>query len=145
MTMRFEHYLLCEGKVNLAHKIGDILTALQSLSEDSNSLSKRAMERGVTQVVDQIRRILHDRWEDSERPYLLSLQKVAVALMNALSETDGDMPSVLASAVAEIERASSKLEEPINSVGSEKDSVDDRPEDGVGLDSELPDELGSDE
>lgn len=140
--MRFEYFLMNEGKVDLAQKMGDILTAVQGLSDDASGLSRRAMDRGINQVVDQIRRVLHGHWDDTERPYLLTLQKIGVALMNVLSETDGDIPSVLISSVSELERALSKIEEPINTVGVDKD-VDEKPDDQVDSDSELPDEIGS--
>jgi hypothetical protein len=140
--VRFEYFLMNEGKVNLAQNMGDILTAIQGLSDDASGLSRRAMDRGINQVVDQIRRTLHGHWEDTERPFLLTLQKIGVALMNVLSETDGDIPSVLISSVSELERALSKIEEPINTVGAEKD-VDEKPDDEVDSGSGLPDEIGS--
>ena len=117
--MRFRDFLLNENKVYLSEKIGDLLTSLQNLQEDADGLSARAMERGLRGVVNQIRKILHSRWDDSEKATLLLLQKIGVGIMSGLDETDVDMKELVASAVSELERNDS--EEPVNTLGSEEE------------------------
>jgi hypothetical protein len=135
----FGDFLLNEGRVYLANKIGDILTALQNLSEDAQGgLGRRACERGVQKVVDQIRRVLHSHWDDTEKNALEVLQTVAVGLMVGLEKTEVDLPSLMASAVESIQDISSKLEEPLNNLGSESDQDPDEDDDGdLGVSGEI--------
>lgn len=135
----FSDFLLNEGRVYLANKIGDILTALQNLSEDAQGgLGRRACERGVQKVVDQIRRVLHSHWDDTEKNALEVLQTVAVGLMVGLEKTEVDLPSLMASAVESIQDISSKLEEPLNNLGSESDQDPDEDDDGdLGVSGEI--------
>ncbi len=129
----FNDFLLNEGRTYLANKVGDILTALQNLSEDAQGgLGRRAVERAVQKIVDQIRRILHSHWDDTEKYALETLQKVGVGMMVGLEKAEVDLPALMASAVETIEQISSKLGEPINNVASEKE-VDDSDDDDYDL------------
>ncbi len=134
---KFENFLLNEGRVYLANKVGDVLNALQNLSDDaSNGLGRRACERGVQKIVDQIRRILHSSWDDTERGALEGLQKVAVGMLTGLEKTEVDLPSLMASAVETVEEISSNLDEPINSLGNEVEKKEEE-------DYDLGDEIGA--
>jgi len=135
----FEGFLLNEGRVYLANKIGDILTALQNLSDDAQGgLGRRACERGVQKIVDQMRRVLHSHWDDTEKNALEVLQKVGVGLMVGLEQTEVDLPALMASAVEAVQEVSSKLEEPINDLGSESDNdPDEEQDDDLGVSDEI--------
>ncbi len=144
--MRFKQFLLFESKAYLGQRVGDILTALQNLQEDSAGMSARALERSMSKTVDHIRKILHGRWDDSDKKDLKSLQKVGVAMMKAMDETGSDIPSVLASCVAELESLSERIEQPLNNLGSEKSAVDSDREkllDSDDSSGDLPEELGA--
>lgn len=118
MIDQFKSFLFNETKYYLGQRAGDILTALQNLQDDSNTLGNRALIRASQGVVNQIRRILHGRWDEGDVKYLKHLQKIGVAIMQAIDEK-GDLPEVISSAVAEVEKMLSDLETPVNSLGSE--------------------------
>lgn len=124
MRDRFKDYLLNENKYYLGQKAGDLLTAVQSLGEDAPNLGNRALIRAVQGVINQIRRILHGRWDDGDIKYLKSLQKIGVALCKAIDDKE-DIPTVINSVGQELEALLSKMEVPVNSLGSEDEGGDD--------------------
>jgi hypothetical protein len=124
MINQFRSYLLNESKHYLGQRSGDILTALQNLQDDAAGMGSRALIRACQGVVNQIRRIVHGRWDDEDFKYLESLQKVGVAMMKAIDENE-DMQEVISSSVMELEDLLSKLEVPINSLGSEDGGTQD--------------------
>ena len=121
MSIYFKSFLLNENKYYLGQKIGDILAALQSLSEDASNIGNRGLIRASQGIVNQIRRILHGRWEDEDVNSLKELQKVGVALCKAI-DTKDDLASVITGAVDVIEKITQDMEVPINDVGSEQES-----------------------
>jgi len=123
---QFRYFLLNESKQYLGQRAGDILTALQNLHEDAASMGNRALIRASTGIVNQIRRILHGRWDDEDVQHLKSLQKIGVALMKAIDEND-DLQEVVASSVSEMEGMLDKLQVPINSLGNEDKPTDSQP------------------
>jgi hypothetical protein len=118
MHDQFKYFLINEQKFYLGAKAGDILTALQNLEEDAPNMGNRALNRAAQGIVNQIRRVLHGRWDDSDVKYLKKLQKVGVALMKAIDEKD-DMEEIVASSGAELQSLLTDLEMPINSLGGE--------------------------
>lgn len=123
MIDQFKSFLLNETKHYLGQRSGDILTALQNLQDDSAGLGQRALLRACQGVVNQIRRILHGRWDEEDVQYLKRLQKVGVAIMRAIDENE-DLQEVIASSVAEIEKMLDDLQVPINSLGTEDTESD---------------------
>jgi hypothetical protein len=115
---QFKYYLLSESKHYLGQRSGDILTALQNLQEDAPGMGQRALLRASQGIVNQIRRILHGRWDEEDVQYLKRLQKIGVAIMKAIDENE-DIKEVISSAVAEMEGMLNKLQMPINSLGTE--------------------------
>lgn len=120
----FKDFLLNEAKHYLGERAGDILTALQNLQQDGTNMGTRALTRACEGIVNQIRRILHGRWDEEDVKYLKNLQKVGVALMKAIEENE-DMQQVIASCVSELEGMLDGLQVPINSLGSEFNNVKD--------------------
>lgn len=118
MIDQFRSFLLNEQRHYLGQRAGDILSALQNLQDDSGALGNRALIRACQSIVNQIRKILHGRWDEADVKYLKYLQKVGVAIMKAIDEKD-DLKEVIASAASEMEGLLNKLEMPINSLGSE--------------------------
>lgn len=123
MKPNFKIYLLNESKSHLGQKIGDILTALQSLSEDSPHLGSRQLLQASKGIANQIRKTVKDDWPDTETATLRILQKVGIALMKAIDE-NGDLKDVIPSAVQELQKASSDLGEPVNDLGSQDNPQD---------------------
>lgn len=121
MHDQFRSFLLNESKHYLGQRSGDILTALQNLQEDMDGLGKRAVMRAAQGIVNQIRIILHGRWDEQDVKYLKSLQKIGVALMKSIDEND-DVKEIVASSVMELEGLLDKLQMPINNLGTEDNS-----------------------
>lgn len=118
MINQFKNYLLNEQKHYLGQRSGDILTALQNLQDDAENMGSRVLIRVCQGIVNQIRIILHGRWDEEDVKYLKKLQKIGVALMRAVDDND-DLPQVISSAVMELEGLLNDLQMPINSLGTE--------------------------
>lgn len=118
--MKFKEYLLNEDKDYLGQKAGDILSAIQSLGEDAPQMGARAVVRAAEGIVNQIRRILHGRWDEKDLKYLKKLQKIGVALMKGI-DSDGDLEEIVASAQHELENVLDDMGTPINTLGSEEE------------------------
>ena len=114
----FTLYLLNEAQTHFAQKSGDILTALQNLHDDGENLGTRQLVKAAQGIVNQIRRILHDTWPDTEKDALEVLQKIAVALSKAIDENT-DLKDIIASSIEELQQATGEAGEPINDLGSE--------------------------
>jgi len=110
-------FIINEQRGHLAEKVGDILTALQSLKEDAPNLGNRQLLRAFEGIADQIRRIIKDHWPDTELPTLKTLQRIAVALMKA-KDSNADTKEVIVSAVAELEQSVEDLGMPVNKLAS---------------------------
>jgi flagellar hook-associated protein FlgK len=113
--MRFKHFLLNENKAFFATKMGDLLTALQELEQNAAHIGARQQVANAEQIVNYIRKILHDNWSKEEEQYLATLQKVGVAIMRCIDEAD-DMPSIIASCTREIEKLMGDIGTPINNL-----------------------------
>lgn len=119
MLDQFRSFLLHESKHYLGQRSGDLLNALQNLQDDADGLGNRALLRSCRGIVNQIRRILHGRWEEEDKKYLKELQKIGVAIMKAVDE-NGDLQEVISSSVTELETLLDKLQVPINSLATEE-------------------------
>lgn len=113
----FKSYLLKEQTEFLAQKIGDVLSGVQSLSDDATNLGSRQLVRAADNIVNQMRRILNGRWSKQETRYLREIQKVAVALAKAVDSNE-NVPEILSGASAELEKLLSGLGYPLNKIGS---------------------------
>lgn len=118
---RFKLYLINETNQHLAQKIGDILTALQSLNDDAKHLGSRQLIQACKGISNQIRKILKDNWPDTSLDALKSLQKVGVALMRAI-DSNQDIKETIASAVQELQQTSNDLGQPINDLSPPEDN-----------------------
>jgi hypothetical protein len=124
MKNQFRSYLLTEEKVYLGQRIGDVLTALQELSDHAPNMGKRHLMRIIVNIVKQLRRILHGSWSYEEEKYLKELQKIGVALMKGL-DTNDDLLQVIASCTAACEKLSDKMDTPINNLSAPATTEDD--------------------
>jgi hypothetical protein len=130
-AIHFKNFLINENKYYLGQKVGDILSALQSLSEDAPNLGNRALIRASQGIINQIRRVVHGRWDDEDLNSLKSLQKVGVAICKAIDEKS-DMSGILAGAVAVIEKITQDSEVPVNDLASDQDADEEEsPENGL--------------
>lgn len=139
--MRFKEFLLNEGKVYLGSKVGEVLSAVQSLEEDQDGMGAREYVRFCEKVVVAIRRILHSGWSQNEFKYLKKLQKIGVAIMRAVEKKD-DLKDVMKSSRQELEKLSSELGLPVNQIGDEEAELSDNAPPNPPPPSESPDQQG---
>ena len=113
-NMGFKDFLLNEGRNYLGKQIGDILTSLQEIQEDSPNLGMRHLSRLVDTEIDNMRAILKDNWtEEEQREFLPTIQKVAVFLKKTI-EDKGDLRETLPAALKELENLSGRLGVKVN-------------------------------
>lgn len=117
METHFKAFLLNEENQYFGAKVGDVLAAVQELSQDAQNMNSRHLTRLVTQVVNQIRAILRSRWSIRQRPRLERLQRDGVALLKSL---DGELDIVptLASVSYDLASLMGDLKTPINQTGT---------------------------
>lgn len=120
-NMRFRDYLLNEDASFLNEKIGDLTNAMQNLLDNSEGMGKRQVVTASEKIVNQIRTILHTHWAKKDTQYLASLQKVGVAIMNAIEEKD-DLNDIMTASVEELQKLSDNIGAPINTLASPKES-----------------------
>jgi hypothetical protein len=116
--MDFKYFILNEGQSYFAQKLGDILEAMQDLDQNSKNIGTRQLVHYSEEIVNQIRRILHTHWSKEEEKYLRILQKVGVGIMRAIDEKD-DLPTIISSAVQEVQKLMGDLGVPMNNLGAE--------------------------
>lgn len=117
--MNFKDFLLTEADNYFAQRVSDILNALQDLNDSSGDMGTRHLVSNAQGIVNQIRRIVHTHWPQSQEPNLKTLQKCGVAIMKAMEEKD-DLPGVLKACQAHMEALTGKQDKPSNSIGSEE-------------------------
>lgn len=118
----FRSFLLLEQEEFLAQKVGDVLSALQSLADDSQNMGNRQLIKIADNIVGEMRKILEGRWAKEEEPHLKAIQKAAVAMAKAI-DTNEKMPDIIAGAKSELEKVQQKIGAPLHDLGSgvEKD------------------------
>lgn len=119
MTLQFKNFLLNENRTYLGEKVGDIMHAIDDLSQEGSHMGSRQLNKFAERVVARIRRILHSNWPQTEEESLKRLQKVAVALMKGIEEKDQDLPGVIQSVQQELQQLAGDLGVPINQLGSD--------------------------
>ncbi len=104
-----------EEKSYLGHRVGSVLTSLQDLEGDMENLGTRQLARFGEEIVNQIRKILHSRWNPKYQHQLKELQKIAVAIQKTV-EDRGDLKEVLPSASQALQDLSAKLGVKVNNL-----------------------------
>lgn len=117
MKVEFKDFILDENRAYFGQRLGDILNALQDLSDNSKGLGTRQLVRNSEGIVNQIRRILHTHWPAREEHNLKRLQKVGVAIMKAIEEKD-DLEGILQGASGEMQGMLGDLDQPLNKLAS---------------------------
>lgn len=124
--MRFKQFILTEQRQFLAHRVGDILTAVHELLSGGKQVGARQLVKHSEGVVNRIRKVLHSSWPRSDQKYLKPLQKCGVALMKTIDEK-GDLNETLNGVRGELEKLSEKLGEPVNTLAKPPDQQDMQP------------------
>jgi hypothetical protein len=120
-NIRFREFLLTENTNFLGQRVGDVLSALQDLKDNTAGMGKRQATAASESIVNQIRTILHINWNKKDVKSLIHLQKVGVAISKAIEEKD-DLDDVLASSIDELQKMTQKLGVPINKLGSPEEA-----------------------
>ncbi len=115
--MKFKEFILNEEKSHFSLKAADILTALQDLNETLSTMGAKHIVSNSQNIVNQIRRIIHTHWPESEENNILTLQKCGVAIMRAIEEKD-ELESILKACEQQIEQMLSKSNYPINDLSA---------------------------
>ena len=140
MDIRFKQFLLNENRAYLGQRIGDVLNAMHDFSQDESGLGTRHQVRSANQIVNAIRGILHSPWGKEEDKNLQALQKVGVAIMQAIEEKN-ELAEVMKGATAELEGVVSGMGVTTNQLGAPEDAAqpeDEKGEEGVGPKPESP-------
>jgi hypothetical protein len=112
-NMEFRDFLLNENKGYLAQRVADILSAVQDLNDTATNMGTRHLVSNAQAIVNQIRRVIHTHWPQSEEPNLLTLQRCGVVIMKTIDEK-GDLVEILKSCQQHLSRISGKNQSPIN-------------------------------
>lgn len=118
MKISFRHFLLNENKYYLGEKIGDILSAVQELQQNSEGMGARQLVANAERLADQIRAILHSNWSKQEEKHLKDLQKIGVALAKGIEEKD-NLVDLFPAIGEELEKIANQLGTPMNALGGE--------------------------
>jgi hypothetical protein len=110
---KFSYFILNEEKSYLGHRVSDVLTSLQDIEGDINDLGSRHLSRLAEGIVNQIRKIIHSRWNPKHNNKLKELQKIAVAIQKAVDEK-GDLKQILPAAASALANLSGKLGVKVN-------------------------------
>jgi hypothetical protein len=114
--MRFKEFLLKEDNENyFMIKVGDILTALQTIYEDSGVMSRKDIDDYLTNVVNRTRPLLKTK---SNPNNLKVIQKVAINIMKYLDpkvpNANIDPKTLIYSCIKELENLLSGKESVVN-------------------------------
>ena len=131
---KFSQFFLNEERSYLGHRVGDVLTSLQDVQNDIENIGSRHLSRLAEGIVNQIRKIIHSRWNPKYNNQLKELQKIAVALQKAIYEKS-DLKQILPAAGASLEILSGKLGVKINNLKA--------PEKQGGLENIAPEDFKS--
>lgn len=112
---KFKYFLLNEDRSYLGHKVGDVLTSAQELEQDMENLGSRQITKYAEEIVNQIRKILHSRWNPKHNHQLKDLQKIAVAIQKTIDDK-GDLKQILPAASQALQDLSGKLGVKVNSL-----------------------------
>jgi len=122
LKIKFKDFIFNENKYYLGQQIGDILSAVQDLEQNSEGMGARQLVANSSKIVNRIRGILHGHWSDAEQSQLKKLQKIGVALAKAVEEKD-DLEELIPMISAELAKISEKLGVPVHSLATPPEEV----------------------
>jgi hypothetical protein len=117
--MEFKDFILNEAEQYFSQRVSDILSALQDLNDSAGDMGTRHLVSNAQGIANQMRRVVHTHWPQSQEPSLKTLQKCGVAIMRAIEEKD-DLQGVLKACQAHLESMAGKQEKPSNSLATEE-------------------------
>jgi hypothetical protein len=127
--MRFKEFLLKENEDNyLEVKIGDILSALQNMLEDSGVMSKKDVSDNLVSVANKIKPLLNSGNKNLKA--LKTLQKVAVAIYSGVDNGD-DPKTIIQICTTELESLLSGSGSTINKINRKETEGLPKPQDSI--------------
>ena len=114
---KFSSFLLNEDRSYLGNKIGDVLSSMQDIESDLENLGSRHISRRAEVIVNEIRKILHSRWNPRHIHTLEKLRDIAVAIMKTIDEK-GDIKQMLPAATQALQVLSGELGVKINNINA---------------------------
>ena len=127
--MRFKEFLLKENEDNyLEVKIGDILSALQNMLEDSGVMSKKDTNDNLVSVANKIKPLLNSGNKNLKA--LKTLQKVAVAIYSGVDNGD-DPKNIIQICTTELESLLSGSGSTINKINKKETEGLPKPQDSI--------------
>jgi hypothetical protein len=117
LMKKFSNFLLNEDRAYLGNKIGDVLSSMQDIEADLENLGSRHVSRRAESIVNQIRKILHSRWDPKHTHTLEKLRDIAVAIMKTIDEK-GDIKQMLPAATQALQTLSGQLGVKINDINA---------------------------
>jgi cell division protein YceG involved in septum cleavage len=127
--MRFKEFLLKENEDNyLEVKIGDILSALQNMLEDSGVMSKKDVSDNLVSVANKIKPLLNSGNKNLKA--LKTLQKVAVAIYSGVDNGD-DPKTIIKTCTTELESLLSGSGSTINKINRKETEGLPKPQDSI--------------
>jgi len=127
--MRFKDFLLKENEDNyLEVKIGDILSALQNMLEDSGVMSKKDVSNNLISVANKIKPLLNSGNKNLKA--LKTLQKVAVAICSGVDNGD-DPKTIIQICTTELESLLSGSGSTINKINKKETEGLPKPQDSI--------------
>ena len=117
--MKFKEFILQENKAYFSQRVSDILSAIQDLNDSAQNMGVRNLVSNSETIVNQIRRIIHTHWPQSEDANLVLLQKCGVAIMKTIEEK-GDLQAILKACQGQLENIVGQSDAPINQMASDE-------------------------
>lgn len=116
--MRFKHFLLNEDRMNLANRVGDIMSALkdfQPMSDKSSNASLTAAKN----IVSEIRKVTRNTDPRDNKQHVEKLVDVGVMLSNAIEgQGDKTLSQATDAAIAAMTKIVRDLGSPLNDIAA---------------------------
>lgn len=117
--MQFKDYLLVENKSLFAQRVGDIITALQSLADDPKNLNKKQL---ATNIANQMRKsfLRGNKWPkmDGEVNEIITIAFNLLKSSNPKEESRLDLDDVIKSSIIRLQNLSNNLQVPSNQLAT---------------------------
>lgn len=113
--LNFKYFLINEQQNILAQKIGDVLSALQTLNDDLSNLGSKDKNTYSDRISSDIKSLLRKNWPKEEIKYLGKLQAVAVAIKKTIEER-GSLEDLLPNVIEELQNILEDMGAPINTL-----------------------------
>lgn len=92
---KFKNYLITEQTNLLNDRLSPLINTMDSLKNDVAQLGNRQIIKSLTNIANEIRKILNDDWPNSTLPTLKFLQKIALFILKSIDEKSDDLKSVV--------------------------------------------------